>query len=140
MARQWEKFSAGPTRSTRDQMHVTLNKKGTIMLNRKAFQDLGSPKAVVLFFEKTTSVIGVSPAHDKLREAFPVKCRNDQYWVINAISFCRHFGIDVTGTKAFTDPEIDDKGVLELDLRATRVIFADFGAKTNLRREAELAT
>jgi hypothetical protein len=140
MARHWERFTAGPTITSRDRMHVTINHRGVIMLNRKAYESLGSPKAAALYFEKATSVIGINSAHARLREAFPVKPKGaGGYWTINAIPFCRHFGIETAKTEAFTDPEIDDKGVLELDLRRTRVIFGGFRRKNKQRREAELA-
>lgn len=54
-------------------MHVTLNHRGMFQFNRKAYEELGSPKAAVLLFEKATSTIGISPAHPHLREAFPFR-------------------------------------------------------------------
>lgn len=138
MARQWEKFMGGPTTSSRDRLHVTLNKKGVIMMNRKTFTELGSPKAAVLFFDKKASVIGVSPAHERLREAFPVK-EKAGYWHINAIPFCREFGIQMSGTEVFIYADTNEQGVLELDLKSTRVIFGGYRRKNKLRRAAEAA-
>lgn len=137
MARQWEKFMGGPVVSTRDRMHITLNRKGVFTMNRKTYEVLGKPKAVVLYFEKETGVIGISSAHERLREAFPLK-EKIGYWLIYAIPFCRHFGIRLDGTEAFVNPDIDDQGILQLDLRTTRKIFGGYRRNNKLRREAAL--
>ena len=139
MARQWEKFTGGPsTKRSRDRMRVTINARGTIMLNRKAFTEMGSPKAAVLFFDKEASVIGISSAHEKLREAFPVVPRIGGYWNINAVPFCRHYGIQIKGTEVFPYAETNEQGLLELDLRTTQYVFG--GQRTNKRRgDAEAA-
>jgi len=140
MGRLWEKFMGGPTIRSRDRLHVTLNHKGVIMMNRKAFEDLGKPKAAVLFFEKESGMIGVSPAHEKLREAFPVIPKGAiSYWHINAMPFCREYGIKMRGTEVFSNAEIDDKGMLVLDLRTTRLVFGGYRRNNKLRREAQAA-
>ena len=122
MARQWVKFTDGPFISSRDRVHVTLNSKGMFQFNRKAYEELGSPKAAVLFFDEESSVIGISPAHPHLREAFPFRVSSTCF-ALRAIPFCRRFGIHIDGTEAFADPEIDKEGMLELDLRTTRRVF-----------------
>lgn len=139
MARQWEKFTGGPTIRSRDRLHVTLNHKGVIMMNRKTFEGLGKPKAAVLFMEKESGLIGVSPAHEKLREAFPLKEKAIGYWHINAIPFCREYGIKMRGTEVFSNAEIDDRGMLVLDLRTTRLVFGGYRRNNKRRREAEAA-
>ena len=130
MARHWEKFTEGPYISSRNRMHVTLNSKGVFQFNRQVFDGLGKPSAVALFFEKATSTIGIGAAHRQLREAFPVNQRQDTYWTINAVPFCRHFGIKIDqGTEAFADPEIDTEAILQLDLRTTRRIYGGGGRR-----------
>lgn len=133
MARHWEKFTGGPTVRSRDHMHVTLNSKGLFQLNHKTYSALGKPQAVVLFFEKQYSIIGISPAHAKLSEAFLVKPKMDFGWTINAIPFCRHFGIQIDGTEAFVNPDVDEQGILQLDLRCTRRVF---GGKRKAREKS----
>lgn len=124
MARQMERFMGGPFISSRDRMHVTLNSKGVFQFNQRVHTALGSPSAAVLFFEKETGIIAISSAHEKLKEAFPINNRQGTYWTINAIPFCRHFGIRIEqGTEAFINPDIDDQGMLVLDLRSTRRVY-----------------
>lgn len=129
MARHWEKFTDGPFIRSGDRVHVTLNGKGVFQMNRRAYETLGKPAAAVLYFEKATSMIGIAAAHERLREAFPVNNKNETYWTINAIPFCRHFGIRIDGTEAFADPEIDQEGILQLDLRTTRRVYGGRGKR-----------
>lgn len=129
MARKWEKFMEGPFIPSRDRMHITLNNKGLFHLNLKAYEALGKPAAVVLFFERPTSVIGIAAAHEQLRESFMLNRRRDVYWTINAIPFCRKYGIRIDGTEAFADPEFDDLGILQLDLRTTRRVYGGGGRR-----------
>src|SRR5438552_1349907 len=114
MSRKWVKFTEGPILPTRNRPHVTLNGKGVFQFNRLIFQMLGSPKAAVLYFDEESSIIGITAAHPQLREAFPVNVK-DVYWTINAIPFCRRFGIKIEKTQAFADPDLDNRGYLQLD-------------------------
>ena len=122
MIRQFEKFTGGPFISSRDRVHVTINKKGALLFNRRMYELMGEPKAVVLFFDTAASVIGVSAAHPQLTEAFPLRT-NGTAFKINAISFAKHYGIQIDATEVFLTPEIDEKGILHLDLRRTRTVF-----------------
>ncbi len=135
MARIWEKYLGGPVKRSRDRLHITLNKKGVFTLNRRTYEVLGKPRAVVLYFEKSTGVIGMSSAHPRLKEAFPLN-EKAGYWTINAVSFSRHYGIRLDGTEAFVDPELDAQDILQLDLRTTRKIFGGYRRKNKLRMEA----
>src|SRR5437868_7697114 len=93
MITYWDKFMAGPTQPPAKRIHVTPDRKGVILMNRNAWQLLGSPKAAVLMFNKADSMIGVQSAHPQLTEAFPILTRVHGNWIINAAPFCRHHGI-----------------------------------------------
>lgn len=118
MIEQFEKFAAGPFRPSSERMYVSLSSKGTLLMNRNAYEAFGVPDAVVLFFDKKNSIIALSAAHKELREAFPVKSK-DGHWFIQASPFCRHFGIRIEKTEQFLSPDIDSQGRLRLDLTQT---------------------
>ncbi len=129
MIRKFEKFMEGPFISTKDRLHVTINNRGCIQFNRRFYEALGKPRSVVLYYDKAANVIGMSSAYPQLREAFPVNERQTYYFTVNAIPFCRNFGIKVDGTYAFSDPELDNDGIMHLDLRRTRRIRCGGGPK-----------
>ena len=118
--RQWEEFPVGPG-DTADRLHVTLDRKGTLLLGRPVFERLGEPDAVVLLFDRINSTIGVRPAHIHQPNAYPVLTKpNVTYRLIRANRFCRHYAIRIPNTIAFDKPTIEADKVLVLDLRATR--------------------
>ena len=45
MLTQWERFKSGPTKGVNDRIHVTINHRSVIRLNRNAFELLGRPEA-----------------------------------------------------------------------------------------------
>lgn len=118
--RQWEEFPVGPG-GDGEHLHVTLGKKGEIMIGAKAFEKFGKPEAAVLLFDRVNSVIGLMPAHTRRAEnAYPLIVKtNGRHRVVRANRFCRHYGIKVERTIAFNKPEIDGEGILVLDLKAT---------------------
>ena len=102
----------------RERIHVTMNKCGIILLNQNAHRLLGQPRAVNLYFNRKRDMIGVERAHERLELVFPVK-QKDNYWMIHANPFCRHFGIRLDATQKFVSPEISEQGLLMLDLSST---------------------
>ncbi len=118
MIRRWEKFTAGPPEPRSSRRYVSINPRGLILFNEKVYLEFGKPEAVVLLFDKANSMIGLSPANRKLKEAFPVRSK-DSYWFVRASVFCRHHGIRLNTTERFADPEIDGEGIMLLDLTRT---------------------
>jgi hypothetical protein len=121
MVRQWEEFPVGPGDGS-GEMHVTLSRKGEILVGAAAFEKWGEPEAAVLLFDKINSVIGLMPSNSHASNAYPLKTKaKARYRVVRAYRFCRHHGIKVDRTVAFNEPEIDE-GVLVLNLKQTRVV------------------
>lgn len=122
MIKQWEEFPVGP-KDVSTEMHVTLSPKGEIVIGAAAFERFGRPDLAVLLFDKVNSLIGVVPASSRAKNAYPLVAKtNARHRIIRANRFCRHYGIQVPRTVAFNKPEIDDEGVLVLDIKGTRVI------------------
>ncbi len=116
---RWEEFEGKPTEPKSERLHVTLNQKNQIFLNRNIHALMGNPKSVVLLFDKLNSVIGIRSAAPNVPNAFPVKKRpSGMHRIIVATPFCKHYRIKVDRTTAFIEPEIDPEGVLKLDLKS----------------------
>lgn len=129
MISHWEEFKPGPTPKLDERMHVTLNRRGLIFMNGNIHDRMGSPDAMVLLFDKVNSVIGLNPVSPDVPNAFRVKPKPPgRHRIIHASPFCRHYGIAVDNTAVFLNPEIDENGVLRLDLKSTtRARRAAFG-------------
>lgn len=120
MISHWEVFDGGPTLPAEERMHASLNYKNVIHINSNLHERMGHPEAAVLMFDKVNSVIGINPAPATLPNAFQLKRRTrGKHRLIHAAPFCRRYGIKIDNTTVFIQPEIDDDGVLRLDLKAT---------------------
>lgn len=96
MISHWEVFEAGPTPPVRERMHVTLNYKNVILLNGNVHEQMGSPEAVQLLFDKVNSVIGLNPVSANTPSAFRLKQKGGgTHRLIVASPFCRHYGIKI---------------------------------------------
>lgn len=123
MISHWEEFQSGPTLPLDKRMNVTLSPKNIFYLNGNICDKLGNPEAVRLLFDKVNSLIGIDPAPASLPNAFPLKSKlGTKSRQIIATTFCKHYGIKVDNTTAFINTEIDENGVLRLDLKATTIV------------------
>ena len=129
MIQQWEEFPVGPGGEGDQMLHVTLSKKGEIMVGAAAFEKWGKPAAAVLLFDKINSVIGLLPVNARTENAYPLKEKmKGRHRVVRANRFCRHYGIKVDRTVAFNRPKIDGEGILILDLKETSGMGKVLGA------------
>ena len=124
MTRQWKMFKGGPTGPRRERLHVTLNRRGVILINYKMFEAMGQPEAAFLLYDERFQVIGIQPARQGEAYSFPIKHKEKtSHRTIYAWPFCKSFKVFPTNTVFFTNPEIDGDGVLVLDMnRAEEVV------------------
>lgn len=121
MVEQWEEFHAGP-KNVESDLHVTMNSNGVILIGARAFEQMGKPDAAVLLFDKLNSKIGLMPSHERVENAYPMQSKGKhRHRVLRANRFCRHYGIKIDRTIEFPNAQINDEGVLILDLKTTTV-------------------
>ena len=122
MVEQWEVFHAG-LKDVASDLHVTLNSDGVILLGARTYERFGKPDAAVLLFDKLNSKIGLMPSHNRVENAYPLQSKGKhRHRVLRANRFCRHWGIKVDRTIEFPNAQINDDGVLVLDLKTTNAI------------------
>ena len=87
-------------------------------------------------FDEARKVIGLKPTDPRRPNAFPVKPKTDSHHrTIHAGSFLTHFRIRPENTVLFQEVEIDNEGIMELDLaKAINV------GRRSLRAKYELQT
>lgn len=121
MKRNWTKYPGGPNQGDRMAVRITLNSRGVILLNRRAYECIGSPGAVELMYDEDEQIIGLKPKDIRHTNAFPLKIKSNQegkynYRIISASPFCKHFSIEPKSTILFTEPDLDNDGTLQLPL------------------------
>lgn len=101
---------------------ITLQKRGTISLNRSAYVLLGSPSAVELLYDADNRIVGMRQCDPRDRDAVHVRLptgKESGPFVLSAMAFLRFYGVDLDGSRrwqAFLDGEM-----LCIDLRAPGV-------------------
>lgn len=121
MFRNWEEFALGP-KDAREEMHVTLNQHGEIMIGAGTARRFGPHNWAVLLYDRWNGLIGIAPTNERSENAFPIVNKvKGQHRVIRAGRFCRYYGILMPRTTA-CKAALDDDGTLVLDLKATRAL------------------
>src|SRR5881394_844746 len=88
MATHWKTYDGGPTPSHNNFLKVSLDRRGTITMNKYTLRQLGEPEAVELLFDDQQSVIGVARGSLRNPKHFPVKiCPGDSRGKVRAAPF-----------------------------------------------------
>jgi hypothetical protein len=122
MQRDWKVIPRGDKRAQWAGLYVTLNSKGTIVINKAAHERLGGAEAFLLLYDAVNNTIGLKPTDPAKNNAYPVT-RSGRHGgkKISAFQLFTECRIVVKETLEFHDAEIDSNGVLILDLRTARV-------------------
>ena len=122
MRAEWEECPRNDVMPQYAGVYVTMNPKGVIAMSRITYEMLDSPEAVLLLFDRTNRRIGLKPTRRAVRNAYPVRvmgrCGAKK---VHAFRLIREYSIDLPATVKFPDAEIDEDGILRLDLRTAEI-------------------
>jgi len=121
MRADWQEVPRGDVMPQYAGIHVTMNPMGDIVMSRVTYEMLDCPKAFQILFDKTNNRIGLKPAALTARNAYPVTLRNRSGRKVRAHRLTREYRIDLPQTVQFYDADIDEEGILVLDLRTAKV-------------------
>lgn len=96
--------------------HVTIQRRGTMSLNKSAHVALGSPAAVELLYDAGERIVGLRAVDPRADHAYMVRPTNaaNGPFAISAMAFTKFYGI-VTD-RSLRWPAYLDDGVLCIDL------------------------
>jgi hypothetical protein len=122
MKRDWKVISRGDKRAQWAGIYATLNSKGIIVLNRAADERMGSPAAYNLLYDAPNNAIGLKPTALSMRDAYPT-CKSGRHGgrKVNAYRLLTECSLVVNETLEFPDAEIDEDGILILNLRTAKI-------------------
>ena len=124
MMTDWQEFQGGEFLERSVRPRVTLNTAGEIYFGKKAYEALGKPEAVKLYFDVGGSRIGVKPVPhgEKTFQIVHANQSKGSYGHARAATFCKYYGIRPEARIEFQDVHIDPDGIMVLDLtKAKRV-------------------
>ena len=119
----WKHVPRGDVTGQWARFYVTMNKRGFIVFSRKTYERVGEPKAFHLLFDAVNNRIGLKPTTLGIRNAYPV-AKNGKHGgrIVRAWRLMEECGIDLPGTIRFEDADVDQDGILVLDLRTAKVM------------------
>lgn len=96
---------------------VTIQKRGTISLNKAAHVALGTPETVELLYDSENQIIGLRPVDPTAEHAYPVRGVGDEptSFLVAGTAFSKHYGIETSASRRWPADVID--GVLTIDLK-----------------------
>lgn len=122
MKRSWQEIPHGDKRAQWAGLYVTMNGKGSIVMNRATHERLGSAEAFLLLYDPANNTIGLKPTVGAMRNAYPaLKSGRHGGRRLSAYRLLQECGLVVKDTIEFPDAEIDTDGFLILDLRSARI-------------------
>ena len=135
MKRNWSELPRGDKRAQWAGVYVTMNSMGVIVMNRAAHERMGSPDAFMVLYDSPNNTIGLKPTRAAMRNAYPagVAGRHGGRRV-NAYRLLTEYRIRVDQTLYFPDAEIDEDGILVLNLRTA--VIPNRVLNHPIRREA----
>ena len=122
--RNWELCPRGAEESRWQMLYASVNRHGDIVISRRTHETCGAPEAYQLLYDRERDVIGLRPARiDKEKDAYPARPRGRHGGRrIRGHRMMREFGINISSTRVFDRCQLDNQGVLILDLRDSRTV------------------
>ena len=122
MRANWIEIKRGDVQPQWSGIYVTLNRKGEIVLSRRTWERMNEAKAFLLLFDPANNRIRLKQTAPQIRNAYPVRTHSSRGAVkIRAFRLLSEHRISVPETLPFHDADIDEDGILVLDLRTARV-------------------
>jgi hypothetical protein len=122
MKRGWKEIGRNDRRPQWSGLYVTMNSKGTIVLNRAAHEQVGGPEAFHLLYDAANNTIGLKPTLPALKNAYPAnKSGRHGGRKISAYRLIAECSLRIDETLEFPDAEIDLDGILLLNLRTAKI-------------------
>jgi hypothetical protein len=97
---------------------VTIQKRGTISLNKSAHVALGAPDAVELLYDQDEAIVGLHPVDATVEHAYPLRSASGKDtgpFVISAIAFTKFY--DITTDVSRRWPAYVENDVLCIDTK-----------------------
>jgi hypothetical protein len=110
-------------------VYVSLNGRGEIVMNRRAFESIGRPASVTLLYDEKARRIAVKYPVREDKFFFKVRhCgRGGQNLIIRAARMLRQFGLKMDATCVFKDVRTED-------VRGHNALLLDLNTAEPLRR------
>jgi hypothetical protein len=114
---EFEEFTGRHQRADTNIPRVAIQFRGTMSMNKGAYQALGGPEKIVFLFDRNARAIGLKAAPPNTPYAAPVRKQGESdSYIVSALSFLNSYHISHEELTVFENvPLVDGVLVLELD-------------------------
>lgn len=120
MKHNWKTCTLDSTKARWSGFHITMNPSGVIYLNGSAMKALNDGERFELLYDDANNTIGLRPSNSLNKNASKAAVKGKHGGKkIRAFRLLQEFQIKLKDTVRFLEPEVDDDGVMILDLRQT---------------------
>jgi len=118
----WQECPNGDVAGQWSALYVTMNKKGYITMSRITHERTGAPPAYLIWFDEVNNRIGLKPTQPSIKNAFRT-CPSGRHGgkLLRAFRAMQKIGLTLNETIQFHDAEVNEEGILILDLRSAKV-------------------
>ncbi len=115
----FELFDKYHSRSVKE-FYVTIQKRGTISLNRASLRAMGNPKFVELLFNRSKRLIAIRPASTASGRTVPIRRQgNSESYLIAGLTFTKEYDIDTSVARRFVATMEGDMLIIDLNSPST---------------------
>ena len=122
MRGDWIEIPRGDMMPQYSGIYVTMNPMGDIVMSRVTYQMMDEPKAFKILYDKANNHIGLKPTTLTAKNAYPARVSNRSgAKLVRGHRLVREHRIDLPYTVRFYDADIDEDGILRLDLHTAKI-------------------
>ena len=115
----FEVFEKYHSRSVKE-FYVTIQKRGTISLNRAAFQAMGNPKYAELLFNRNKRLIGIRPTNSASGRTAPIRKQGQsESYLIAGLTFTKEYDIDSSVARRYVATIQENMLIVDLNSPST---------------------
>ena len=139
MRTNWEQLPKGDVHGKWVTKYVSLTPKGDLNMTLRTWNEFGAHAAVHVLFDRVNSRIGLKPINPGARDAYKFsKQGSSGRRTIRIYRLFQTYGIVLPETVRFWDAQIDEDGIMVLDLRTAKVSKESVSHKKVMERSREL--
>jgi len=96
--------------------YITIQKKGTMSINRASYELLGEPEAIELLFDASARVMGMRAVEASANHAYPLRGsgKSKSSFLLSGMAFAKYYEINTDVARRY--PATFEDGVLQVDL------------------------
>jgi len=114
---------------------VTIQKKGTMSINRASYEALGAPEAIELLFDEKERIMGMRAVDASSEHAYPLRGSGKKHssFLLSGMAFTKFYELDTSVARRYRAHFRE--GILQVDLNGESTEVISNRTKSELRKQ-----